>query len=167
MLPCFFPLPPVETWGLSDLLPSTFADTWSHAPVDTCFYVSMLHCFYASLLHPSRLRFAAAVVRDRRHILDRHHVQPVRVQSAHRGLTSHAHAFDKNIHIANTGYLGLFHRIAHNHGRGVWRSFFRALEAHKAGTGKTDCITDLIRNRHNGIVVSGLDIRTANRHLLD
>src|SRR6266508_5102847 len=68
-------------------------------------YRSTITCHEFSIppeLDTPALRRAASIMRDRRHICDRAHLQSVRLKCANSGLTARARPLDKNLQRAHT-----------------------------------------------------------------
>src|SRR5689334_18730308 len=108
--------------------------------------------FSTSPLDAPALGWAAAVVRDRRHIGDRDHLQPVRLERPDGGLTTCARPLDEHFDRAHTILQRLARRRFGRHLRGVWCALARSLEAVLTGARPADYIARWVGDCYDRIV---------------
>src|SRR4051794_34666588 len=115
-------------------------------------------------LDAAALRRTAAVVRDRRDVANRLHLDANRLQGADGGLTARAGPGHANLHGAQPHRLGGVARVDGGLRRGKRRSLARALVADGAGAGPRDDVAFGVGDRHDGVVERRLDVRQPGVH---
>src|SRR5688500_6483400 len=136
-----------------------------------------LHAFAAALattrtgvtsqvpsLDPAPLRWAAAVVRDRRHIGDRRDLEARRLERADRRFAPGARTADEDLDRAHALLDRLARRVLGGDLRRVRRALPRALPAGRAGGRPRDHLPGDVGERHDRVVERRLDVRLAARH---
>src|SRR5690606_34540386 len=109
---------------------------------------------------------AAAVVRLRRHVLDRAHLEAGGLQRADRGLAARARALDEHVDLLDTVLLGLAGSGLRGHAGGVRGGLARALEAHAARGRPADDGARRVGDRDDRVVERRLDVGVAQRDVL-
>src|SRR5438128_5295504 len=121
---------------------------------------------YRATSDPPPLRRTAAVVRNRRHVLDTDDFDPGALDRADRGLASGTRTLHLHVDLAHA----VFHRPA-RHGlrcelRSERRRLARPLEAHVAGRRPGDRVPLLIGDADDRVVEGRLDVRNPVRDVL-
>src|ERR1700690_1725480 len=122
--------------------------------------------YVSTASNSTALRRTAAVMRNRRGVLDVAHFDAGRGQGTDRGLASGAGAADPYFHAA--------HAMIARHAGGVGRSLLggkrgplaRSAEAQRTRAFPGQDIARLVGNGHNGVVERSLNVRDAMRHML-
>src|SRR3989344_9609993 len=99
-------------------------------------------------LYSSWLLRSAAIVRDRRDILNGKHLKTVRVQRTHRRLPPRTDARDKHVNFFEIILTNPVTRIARNDARGVRRRFFWPTESGPPSRRPRQYVAMRIRQRH-------------------
>src|SRR5262245_48305434 len=115
-------------------------------------------------LNPAPLARPAAVVRDRRHVLDGLDLDARGLQGAHRGLASRPGALDHHVHAPHAGVLGAVAGVLRRHLRREGRALARALETDAAGRRPGEDVALRIGDRHDRVVEGRLDVRHTVGH---
>src|SRR6266576_483359 len=117
-------------------------------------------------LDPPPLGWAAAVVRDRRHVGDRADLQAGRLQGADRRLATGARPADENLDRAHTVLESLLGGGLGGGLGGKRRRLAAALEALRAGRAPGDHVAVDVADRDDRVVERALDMRLAGHHVL-
>src|SRR6185295_6052759 len=115
-------------------------------------------------LNPAPLARPAAVVRDRRYVLDRLDLDARGLQGAHRGLASSARALDHHVHGPHAGVLGVVAGVLRRHLGREGRALARALEPDASGRRPGEDVALQIADRDDRVVEGRLDVRHTVRH---
>src|SRR6185503_1348499 len=108
----------------------------------------------------------AAVVRQRRHVLDHAHVQARRLQRPDRAFPARAGALDLHLDLAHAELLGLLRRAFGRLLGGERRRLARALVADRAGGRPAERVAARIGDRDDRVVERRLDVADRLRHQL-
>src|SRR5215469_16902994 len=115
---------------------------------------------------PAPLGRAAAIVRNRRHVLDGANLEAGRLERPDRGLTPRAWTLHENVDLAHA----MLHRAAGGrlggHLRCEWRRLPRALESDLTGRGPGDNASRWVGDGHDGVVERALDVSMSVRDVL-
>src|ERR1700686_2448467 len=119
------------------------------------------------MLDSPPLRRAAAVVRNRRDVLDERDFEAGSLQRADRGFASRAWG----LAVGLGGLHPVIHRLARHgfgsHLGGERRRFLRALEAEIAGRGPSDDAALVVGDGHDRVVKGRVDVGDAERDVLE
>src|SRR4051812_13484620 len=109
---------------------------------------------------------AAAVVRDRRHVTDRRDVEADRLQRAQRRFASRTRAAHHDLELLHPVLAGFLARILGGDLRRIGGGLAAALETLAARGRPGDRVALGIRDRHDGVVEGGQDMRHAGGDVL-
>src|SRR6476619_6257848 len=112
------------------------------------------------------LRGTAAVVRLRRHIADRAHLEAGGLERTDRGLAARARTLDEDVDLLQAVLLRLAGGVLGSHLRRERRGLARALEAHVAGGRPADHVALRVGDRDDRVVERALDVGLAHRDVL-
>ena len=104
------------------------------------------------------LRRAATIVWDRGHVTNHRNIKTDSLHSANSGFTTSTWALDANFDFLETMSHGLPAGVLSDHLGGIGCAFTRAFESTLAGARPTDHSTTKIRDTHNRVVETGLDV---------
>src|SRR5688572_5790719 len=116
--------------------------------------------------HPSALRRPAAVVRNRRRVGDRDHLDAACLQRPNRHLPTGTWTADIDVHLAQAVVHRLPRRLLSRDLRRIRRALAGPLEPVGAGTRPGQHVAGRIGQRDDGVVECGLDIRPPARDVL-
>src|SRR5439155_13091687 len=117
-------------------------------------------------LNPPPLGRAAAVVRDRRHVGDRAHLEARRLQRADRRLAAGARPADEDLDRAHAVLQRLLGRGLRRRLRGERRRLAAALEALRSGRAPGDDVAVDVADRDDRVVERALDVSLPVDHVL-
>src|SRR5437764_444353 len=109
------------------------------------------------------LRWAATVVWNRCSVDDRRDFKTRGLKRTNGRFTTGAGSTYEDAHLAHAVLHGFFGGGISSEARRVWRAFARALKARGTGRAPGQHISIRIRDRHDGVVEAGLDVRVATR----
>src|SRR5215467_44043 len=110
------------------------------------------------LSDPAPLRRAAAIMGDRRNVLNRAHLQAGRLQRPDGGLPAGAGTLHEHVDLPHAVLHGAARGGLRRHLRGVRRRLTGSLEPHLAGGGPGDDVADGIGDRHDRVVEGAPDV---------
>src|SRR5206468_3117260 len=117
-------------------------------------------------LDPPPLGRAAAVVRDRRHVGDRAHLEARRLQRADRRLAAGARPADEDLDRAHAVLQRLLGGGLRRRLRGERRRLAAALESLRSGRAPGDDVAVDVADRDDRVVERALDVRLPVDHVL-
>src|SRR5262249_48020771 len=112
-------------------------------------------------LDPATLRWTAAVVRNRRDVTNRFHLEADGLQRADRRLAAGAGALDPHVERAHADGLRGVPGVERRLRRGERRPFARSLEADAAGARPGDDVPLGVGDGHRGVVERGVNVGEA------
>src|SRR5579863_2666831 len=110
------------------------------------------------LSDPAPLRRAAAIMRDRRDVLDGAHLKAGRLQRPDGGLPAGTGALHEHVNLPHAVLHGAARGGLSRHLRGVGRRLARSLEPHLARGGPGDDVPDGVGDRHDRVVEGASDV---------
>src|SRR5713226_2180070 len=113
------------------------------------------------VLDASSFRRAAAVVWDRRHILDQANVDSSGLESAQRRFSPRSRTTNKNLYASETVIHSLLRRAVRGLLRCEGSSFARSLEAHGTSARPRDDIALIVGNRYDRVVKRRMNVHHA------
>src|SRR5690606_9840431 len=121
--------------------------------------------YLAISLYSTSLRRPAAVVRNRRDVLDLSDSETDRVQCANRGFPARSRPLHAHLEILHAEVLGGVACPFGGHLRRERRALTRALEAAPAGRRPGERVPLTIRDRHDRVVERRMDVRDGIENL--
>jgi len=112
-------------------------------------------------LYSTFLGRTAAIVWQRRHILDHHHFDTIVGKGTDSAFTTAAGTFYKDIHFLQTCVKGSFSGIGRCHLRSIRSILLGTLKAHFTGAAPGDHLAILVGKADNDVVETGYDMCVA------